>query len=119
MKKIDLNIKIDDLKPEEQFKDKQGFEIAKEYIELSFLMHQNEVDKQTGRPIGISMVEQRKMFKVLDSLDEMKKGIAEFEDDMLSYLKMIFDKAKWVGGTKIVVRVSDKLAEEVKDEKEN
>ena len=120
MKKIDLNIKIDDLdfgEQIEQFKGKKGFEISKDYIIMAFNLYQTQPDQRTGQPRGMPISEQRKIYKLLDELDKMKKGILELEDDRYDFLKKIFDEVNWIGGTKIVVRIADNI-DEVGIEKE-
>lgn len=109
MKKIDLNIKKDDFLPKEDFKNKKGSEISKDYILMAFQLYQQQER-------GLAMEEQRKIYKLLDELDNMKNGVLELEDDRHGFLKKVFNEVKWVGGTKIVVRIADKL-EEAKEEK--
>lgn len=104
MKKIDLNIKIDDLIVEKEFKDKKGFEISKDFILMAFQIYQSQER-------GLVMKDQRKIYKILDDLDNMKEGILELEDDRCEFLKKIFNEAKWTGGTKVIVRIADKLEE--------
>jgi len=116
MKKIDLNIKIDDLVIDEQFKKKKPFELAKD---LAFNLYQLQPDAR-GQPRGMPISEQRKIYKLLDELDKIKNGILILEDDRYEFLKKIFNEVNWAGGTKIVVRIADKIdeAEEVKEKEE-
>lgn len=120
MKKIDLNIKIDDLIIDEQSKGKKPFELAKDYIVLAFNLYQTQPDQRTGQPKGLPISEQRKIYKLLDELDKIKNGILILEDDRYDFLKKIFDEVNWVGSTKIIVRISDKIdeAEEIKEKSE-
>ena len=91
MKKIDLNIKIDDLEfgeQAEQFKGKKGFELARDYIIIAFNLYQTQPDAR-GQPRGFQINEQRKVYKLLDELDKIKDGILELEDDRYNFLKKI------------------------------
>ena len=124
MKKIDLNIKIDDLnfgEQAEQFKEKKGFEIAEDYINIAFNLYQSQPDAR-GQPRGLPVSEQRKIYKLLDELDKIKDGILILEDDRYEFLKKIFDEVNWIGGTKIIVRIADRIdeagIEQVKPESE-
>ncbi len=113
MKKIDLNIKIDDLdfgEQANQFKGKKPFELAKDYIMMAFNLYQAQPDER-GQPRGLPISDQRKIYKLLDELDKIKDGILELEDDRYKFLKEIFNEVKWIGGTKIVVRVADRIDE--------
>jgi len=118
MKKIDLNIKIDDLVIDEQSKGKKPFELAKDYIMLAFNLYQAQPDQRTGQSKGLPISEQRKIYKLLDELDKIKDGILVLEDDRYEFLKKIFDEVNWVGGTKIVVRISDRIDEAGKETEE-
>lgn len=102
MKKIDLNIKKDDFLPKADFEKKKGFEISKLYITMAFQLYQNQER-------GLAMEDQRRMYKISDALDEMKDGILELEDDRYEFLKKVFSETKWIGGTKIVVRIADRI----------
>jgi len=110
MKKIDLNIKIDDLILGDEFKNKKGFDVSKQYIDIAFVLYQSRTDMR-GQPTGMPMNEQRKVYKILDNLDNMKNGILELEDDRYDFLKKVFSEVNWVGGTKIVVRIADRIDE--------
>ena len=116
MIKINLNIQMDDLKPEKDFKDKTGIEIATNFITTAFNYLQS-IPKRPGDPAsaGLKVSEQRKIYKILDCLDKHKEGIVEFEDDLHNYLKNSFNEVNWSGGTKIVVRVADALDEVIKE----
>ena len=120
MKKIDLNIEVDDLdfgEQSDQLKDKKGFELAKDYIIIAFNLYQTQPDAR-GMPKGQPMSEQRKIYKLFDELDDMKEGILELEDDRYEFLKKMFDEVNWTGGTKIVVRIADRIDEaEIEKEK--
>ncbi len=118
MIKINLNIQIDDLKPEEDFKDKKPIEVAINFIQSAF----NWIQAKPQRPndpasAGLTIAEQRKIYKVLDAIENDKEGIVELEDDLYNYLKDSFNKVQWIGGTKIVVRVADAI-DKVIEEKE-
>ncbi len=121
MKTINLNIKIDDLIfgsgiEEEKLSKLKGFELAKKYIELAFTIYQSQPDGR-GIPKGMSISDQRKTYKIIGTLEKSKDKL-ELEDDRFEFLYRIFNEVKWVGGTKIVVRIADRMeeAKEVKIE---
>jgi len=115
MKKINLNLEVDDLVLGDEIKDKKSWEIAKDYLILAFNVYQQQPDIR-GQPRGMKIEEQRKVYKVFDDLDKMKDGILELEDDRYDFLKKIFNDVNWIGGTKIIVRIADKIEEAVKKE---
>ena len=115
MIRINLNIKIDDLEPKKDFKDKSGIEISKNFIQSAFNWTQTQPkNPQNPASAGLSIVEQRKIYKVLDCLDNHADGVIELEDDIYNFLKTTFNKVEWVGGTKIVVRIADAIDEVIK-----
>jgi len=116
MRKINLNIKIDDLKPEKDFKDKKGYEVAETFI-LNAFNYLQRVPKDPRNPssAGLTVSEQRKVYKVMDAVEKTKDGIVELDDDLHEFLKKTFNETKWVGGTKIVVRVADAIDEVLKE----
>ena len=116
MIKIDLNIKIDDLKPKEDFKEKKPIEVSESYIQSAFTWLQTQ-PKRPNDPAsaGLTLPEQRKIYKILDALDKHKEGIVELDDDLYNYLKDTFNKVEWVGGTRIVVRVADAIDNIIKE----
>jgi len=108
MKKIDLKIKIDDL--ELKNKEETAFQISKRFIETAFNWLQTKPkDPRNPSSAGLTVSEQRKIYKILDALDNEKEGIIELEDDMYNFLKETFNKVEWVGGTKILVRIADQI----------
>ncbi len=116
MKTVDLNIKISDLKLGGEEAKLKGFEMTKRYLDLAFGLYQSQPDMR-GQPKGLAMAEQRKIYKILDVLDKAKDKL-ELEDDWFDFLYKVFNEVKWVGGTKIVVRIADKLDEaKLKEEK--
>lgn len=117
MKKIDLNIKVDDLVLDEQLKEKESWEVSKEYIILAFNIYQQQPDMR-GQPKGMKVEDQRKVYKIFDELEKIKEGILELEDDRFKFLKKVFNDVNWIGGTKLVVRIADKIEEADKPEKE-
>ncbi len=110
MIKIDLNIKIDDLEPKKDFKDKKPIDVSKKFIETAFNWLQTKLkDPRNPASAGLTISEQRKIYKILDVLDNHKDGIIEIEDDFYNFLKETFNKVEWIGGTRIVVRIADKI----------
>ena len=119
MRRINLDIKIDDLKPEADFKDKTGIQISESHIITAFNWIQREPkNHQDPNSAGLTIVEQRKLNKILDAIDNQKDSIVELEDDIYEYLKICFNKVRWVGGTKIVVRVADAIDNVIEDKAE-
>ena len=114
MKKINLNIKTDDLVLGDEVKGKKSWKIAKDYIVMAFNIYQQQPDMR-GQPKGMKIEEQRKVYKIFDDIDKMKDGVLELEDDRYEFLKKIFNDINWVGGTKVVVRIADKIEEAGKD----
>ena len=106
MIKLDLKIKIDDL--DLKNKEETNFQISKRFIETAFSWIQTK-PKRPNDPAsaGLTIPEQRKIYKIFDALDKQKDGIIELEDDMYNFLKESFNKVEWVGATKIVVRIAD------------
>ena len=119
MKKINLDIKIDDLKPEKDFKDKTGIKISENFI-ISAFNYIQSTPKNHGDPnsAGLNVAEQRKVNKVVTAIENHQDSIVELEDDMYEYLKTCFNKVQWIGGTKIVVRVADAIDNVIKEETE-
>jgi len=114
MIKINLNIKIDDL----ELKDKEetSFQISKRFIETAFSWIQSRPkNSQVPNSAGLTIKEQRKIYKILDALDNEKEGIISLEDDMYNYLKEVFNKVEWVGATKIVVRIADAIDKKIEE----
>ena len=117
MKTINLEIKIDDLDLGEE-KVKPAEEITKQYLGISLDLYQTQPDAR-GQNRGLPVADQRKIYKILDALAKEGKAL-ELEDDWFDFLYKAFNEVKWVGGTKIVVRVADKLEEaKNKEEKED
>lgn len=115
MIKIDLNIKIEDLEPKEDFKDKTGMEISKNFIQSAFNWLQTQPkNPQNPSSAGLTIVDQRKIYKTLDAIDNHQEGIIELEDDIYNFLKSTFNKVEWIGGTKIVVRIANAIDEVIK-----
>lgn len=110
MKKIDLNIEKDDFIPKESFTKRTGADISKEYILIAFQLYQNQQK-------GLALEDQRKIYKISDDLDNMKSNILELEDDRYEFLKKVFEETKWIGGTKIIVRLAEKIDNPIPYEK--
>ena len=109
MKAIDLNIKISDLQLGPEEKKLKGFEMTKRYFELAFGLYQAQPDAR-GQPRGLPVADQRKIYKIIDALENAKDKV-ELEDDWFDFLYQVFNEVKWVGGTKIIVRIADRLDE--------
>lgn len=109
MKSINLEIKMDDLVLNEDEKKLKPQDMSKRYIELALNLYQAQPNER-GQSRGLSVSEQRKIYKVLEAL-EGAGNVLELEDDWFNFLYKIFNEVKWVGGTKIVVRLADKLEE--------
>lgn len=126
MKKIDMNIKVDDLlskkekentdedvkKRVEEIKKKSGKVMFKEYCDLAFNSKTSQPDRN-GRPTGIKAEEMRKFNKIMAKIDDAaeKTGIVELDDDRFKYLYEMFNEVMWIGGRKIVGRILDRLDE--------
>lgn len=119
MKTIDLNIKTGDLQFDKEDREKKGWEIAKRFVEQCFIIYQQQPQTESmGRQsVGLTVSDQRRVYKILDALEGMKEGRLELEDDWYDFLKEVFcEKVKWLGATKVVVRVADRIEEAGKKE---
>ena len=121
MKKIDLNIKIDDLEPKDHFAKMKGFEVAKQHIELGLTLNLRGSGNR-GNSQGSPLSEHRRCYYVMDNLTDMVKrgdGILHVEEDGYNLLKNIFsDKGvNFDGGTKILIRVADKINNPLREDK--
>ena len=109
MKSVNLEIKMDDLVLSEEEKKLKPQEMTKRYIELALNLYQAQPNER-GQAGGLLVADQRKIYKVLEALDKAD-NVLELEDDWFEFLYDAFNAIKWRGGTKIVVRVADKLEE--------
>ncbi|KKM95752.1 hypothetical protein LCGC14_1185090 [marine sediment metagenome] len=95
MKKIDLNIKVDEPVKGEDKKDMSAPEVAIRWIGIMVERALNKPEPKTGRPtLTANMDVQRKYFKLMDALDKHKDGIAELEDDVFQFLDRKFHQAE-------------------------
>ena len=108
LKKINLEIEIKDLELGEE-KTKTPEQITRQYLGIALDLYQTQPNER-GQTRGLPVSDQRKIYKILDELAKEGKEI-ELEDDWFSFLYKAFNAVKWIGGTKIVVRVADKLEE--------
>jgi len=121
MKKVNLNIDISDLKIDLKDKGKKGWEIAKKIVEDSFIIYQQQPQggSMGKQSIGLLVKDHRKIIKILDALELMKEGILELEDDWYNFLREIFNKVRWIGATKVIVRIADRIEDADKDKNAN
>ncbi len=115
MKTINLNIKISDIQLPEVDAKLKGYEVSKRYIGMAFFIFQQQPDAR-GIAQGMQLSDQRKVYIILDALEKCK-DIVELEDDRFEFLEKTFSKVKWVGGTKIIVRLADRIEEAKEKEK--
>jgi len=114
MKTLNLNIKTSDLKLSPEEAKLSPSDLTKRFIDIAFGMYQSQPDPR-GQPRGMQVAEQRRVYKILDALEKAKDKV-ELEDDWFDLLYEVFNAVKWIGGTKVVVRIADRL-EEAKSEK--
>ncbi len=111
MKKLDLNIEID----EDLLKEK------KDKIEIVILWIGNMVARATNKPDVsgkatkmVSMDEQRKYDKIINCIEANKKGLVEMEDDDFNYMQRKFNQAEMPLSrdmTKLLVSISKRMDE--------
>lgn len=101
MKHLKLELELEKLDMPEEEKE-NSHELFFKYVATAFSLYQKQ--KQ-----GLDVNEQRKLMNILNKLDG--KTEADLEDEEFAYLHHIFHSVKWVGGTRIIVQIADKLEE--------
>lgn len=112
MKKINLNLSLGKLEllSSDPLAGKSDKEIVVVHIEIAIQLYQQQER-------GLLISDHRKIYKILDAVNEaLKKGpdkdkniFVELEDDWFDFLYNIFQKVKFQGGTRILVKISDEL----------
>jgi hypothetical protein len=105
MKKINLQIRTDDLKfptPE----DKNT--VFSNHIQAGFQMHIQQTK-------GSNLADFRKMNRILDKLEKAEEKKAEYlelEDADFEFLHQVYTTVKWQGGgIKVITRIGDRVEE--------
>lgn len=113
MKKIDLNIDLGKQIKGEDGKEMKASEMAKKWIGVMLERALNKPDSKTGRPtVSSGMEVQRKYFKVMNAIDNVKDGIVEMDDDDFSFLDRKFHQAEMPvqkDVTELLIKIDDAI----------
>jgi len=102
MKKISLKIKTSDLL---FANDKDRLEVFGNHVQVCFQLYL----QQFGGSIVADLLKMNKILERVEEAEKGKKGTFQLEDDHYKLLKDAFDKVKWRGGIKVVIRLSENI----------